>query len=48
VTLDPEQIVLFASLEAIVTLEGRLGFTVAVTAVRVEETQPVVVFLDSE
>jgi hypothetical protein len=36
VTLVPEQIVFPAAFEAIVTLAGRLGFTVIVTALLVE------------
>ena len=47
VTLAPEHIVLPLALDAMLTLAGKLGFTVAVTCVRVDEIQPVVVFLAS-
>ena len=47
VTLDPIQILLSASLDAILTLTGKLALTVAVTAVLVADTQPVVVFIAS-
>jgi hypothetical protein len=47
VTLVPEQIVLSASLEAMITLTGKFGFTVAVTAVLVADTQLLVKFLAS-
>ena len=47
VTLVPEQIVLSASLEAMLALTGKFGFTVATTAVLDEETQLLVEFLAS-
>ena len=47
VTLVPAQIVFPEALDAILTLAGRLGLTVAVTANLEADKHPVVVFLDS-
>ena len=47
VTLVPAQIVLSTSLAVMLTLAGRFGFTVAVTASLEVDVHPDVVFLDS-
>jgi len=46
VTLVPAQIALSASLEAMLTLAAKLGFTVAVIESLDADKQPDVVFLD--